>query len=676
MSRNAFCSLCRAWIGVALLGALSGSLAAQEISLNACRPGAVAQGKTTVITLSGAHLMTGGNAAKLWTSFPARVAVLPAGTPNELKYSVHVENDVPIGIAGIRLHSALGTSDSLLIMVDDLSTRQNSGAHNLESAPDIAWPVALEGQTFSLHPNLYRIHGTPGDRLAVEVLAQRLGSNLDPVIRLLDDTGDELAFADDNPSIGADSQFQFIFKKAGLHFLEVHDVEYRGRQPYRIRLGNFPLVAIPFPMAVQNGQETRVSFIGPNDLEPVRIALPPSPSCAVMPISIRQNEFQISGLGSVLSRPWIQVVEQEPNEDPAQALLLNTPCGVSARFNTEKDRDLYEVQALEGEWLTITTTGRRLGSPAHIVLLLRDRAGNVLATTGQGSEPEAVLRARIPHDGGFILVAEDLLGTGGDECGYHLSVQLDQPAFALHLERKGKARDHQVVIPGGYAEWTVQCARFGYDGPIDLSVKGAGDRVMPASGSILPAKKNQTQLRIRFPQSMTLGEPQFLSIWGTASDGPSDHPIRLRTRDQILQRYPSLYPLPPWVNDTLIVTGCAAPFAVKVDETTLIIGQKNKVRIEVTWLEDERKLEKKPVQVSFASLPTDIKPPKAVQVTPKTGFAEMDWEISAEATEGQLGAVQVNASATYFGQSIRVPCAAVAFELKQPPAQPATQKDQ
>jgi hypothetical protein len=70
--------------------------------------------------------------------------------------------------------------------------------------------------------------------LLVEVLARRIGSRLDPVIRILDAAGKELANNDD----GADKDSRLIFTApaAGDYFVEVRSVSSKGGDDYFYRL--------------------------------------------------------------------------------------------------------------------------------------------------------------------------------------------------------------------------------------------------------------------------------------------------------------------------------------------------------------------------------------------------------------------------------------------------------
>src|SRR5262249_29576397 len=129
--------------------------------------------------------------------------------------------------------------------------------------------------------DFYKISVTAGQRISVEAFARRLGSPLDPVVRLLSSDGRELAASDDEPATGADSRFSHKFAAAGDYLLEIRDNRYQGSagHRYRLRVGDFPLPSVPYPLAAPRGAATSVEVTGKNvELAgPVALTMPPSP---------------------------------------------------------------------------------------------------------------------------------------------------------------------------------------------------------------------------------------------------------------------------------------------------------------------------------------------------------------------------------------------------------------
>lgn len=75
----------------------------------------------------------------------------------------------------------------------------------------------------------YRLTGKKGDRLAIRVLAQRIGSPLDPAVAVLDAKGQEKAQADDS-SGSTDPELVFELPEDGDYTLVVTDATTKGGQ--------------------------------------------------------------------------------------------------------------------------------------------------------------------------------------------------------------------------------------------------------------------------------------------------------------------------------------------------------------------------------------------------------------------------------------------------------------
>lgn len=226
MRRFSQASLFRAVSALALAAALSSLVHAQAPSINSTVPQAVAPGQTVDIKVRGGAL---ADPKQLWASFPGEF-VLPAepmgnGTnAAEVIYRLKVPADAPLGVHGIRVATPQGISNLKLFAVDDLPSvaqvKPNQAAAN---AQVLTLPVAVDGAVDSLARDYYKFQVAAGQRLSIEVLARRLGSALDPMIRLLDSRGRELAYSDDAPGLGPDSQLSHTFKEAGEYLLEVRD---------------------------------------------------------------------------------------------------------------------------------------------------------------------------------------------------------------------------------------------------------------------------------------------------------------------------------------------------------------------------------------------------------------------------------------------------------------------
>jgi hypothetical protein len=268
------------WFAIALAAAHA---IAEDPSIARLLPGAVRPGETTALAVHGDHL-TG--ASRLWTSFPALVATAPGdvqqGNPEkQTTYLLDVPADAPLGVAAVRIATPEGASNLKLLLVDDLASVVESGEnHERASAQSVTAPVAIDGLCESEQSDWFRLEGRAGQRLSLEVVAVRIGSLLDPLVRMLDEAGNELAYSDDEPGLGSDARLVVEFPADGEYFIELRDVRYEGGggHRYRLRLGDFPIVTATYPLGATRGSSCEVALVGLN-ADPIEIRHVDVPPC-------------------------------------------------------------------------------------------------------------------------------------------------------------------------------------------------------------------------------------------------------------------------------------------------------------------------------------------------------------------------------------------------------------
>jgi hypothetical protein len=136
-----------------------------------------------------------------------------------------------------------------------------------ETAQPVTLPVIVNGRID--HPgdwDVFRFEGRTGEPLVAEVMARRLDSPLDSVIKLTDAGGKQLAFNDDYEDKGsglnthhADSYFSTVLPTNGTYYLWLGDAQHKGgpEYAYRLRLSpprpDFALRVVPSSLSVRAG---------------------------------------------------------------------------------------------------------------------------------------------------------------------------------------------------------------------------------------------------------------------------------------------------------------------------------------------------------------------------------------------------------------------------------------
>ncbi|MCA9133278.1 MAG: PPC domain-containing protein, partial [Planctomycetales bacterium] len=263
----------------ALCGYFSGFCALSMVSaappvIEDITPRGIAPGATQRLEIRGSDL---GEITQIWTSFPARQHVVgsdaqqgaaseePAVDPVRHSCQLSIARDEQVGVAAIRVATEAGVSPWQLLMIDDLPSLAETNDHDQrQNAQPVDWPLAIDGTSDALKSDYYRLEIVEPTELSFEVVAQRIASPLDAVLTLYDEAGEPLTVSDDDPGTGADSRFVFRFPSAGVYYLSLRDVQYRGgaEYRYRLRVGRFPLIRCVYPLGARAKSVVDFEFLG------------------------------------------------------------------------------------------------------------------------------------------------------------------------------------------------------------------------------------------------------------------------------------------------------------------------------------------------------------------------------------------------------------------------------
>ena len=520
-------------------------------------PLALPPGKSVDLTIHGQNLL---DARRLWTSFASRCEFVAADDEaskkgEKLLCRVTIPRGEQVGIGALRLVTGEGVSNPILVMLDDLPTvAESENNHSIEQAQSINWPTAVDGQCDPLQEDVFRFHAAAGQRMSFEVVAQRLGSALDPVLRLLTTDGAEVVRLDDAEGSGGDCRLVHAFDSEGDYLVSVRDVRHAGGTGfrYRLRVGLFPLIAAVFPAGGRSGAVTSFELVeqpsGASSL--LHVALPDTRDQAqLVSFSVPSVEGPGSGWFRVEASSGSESLESEPNNAPAEATAIQIPGAVNGRIIEPGDRDYFKFQAKQGQRVHCVAMTRELGSPCDLYLRLHKADGSQIAVARQ--ERQTVLDAEIPEDGQYSLQVEDLLGGGSPGHVYRIDVSDTYSGFALHAEQL------QYSSPqGGTFVVKVLAQRRGYDGPIDLAVEGLGDGITLEGNKLEGA---EALLKITLPADIPAGELRHATIVGSAKIGEQTVTVAANQREPLRALFPNALSLPTELEKTIAV-GFGPPF--------------------------------------------------------------------------------------------------------------------
>ena len=486
------------------------------VTLTRVTPAAVRPGQTVKLSCRGSDL---ADARTLWTSFPSQVERIPGSgdQSGQVIFAVTLSKEVRLGLGAIRVVTARGISNLRPVVIDDLPDpgKRSTGLLPLFSATD---GTAVAGK-----PNRYRVRLTAGQRLTVDLWARRLGSQLDPVVRVTDAGGKTMVAVDDSPGLSGDVRLSFEVPHPGDHVITVRDVRGRGGDGYffRLRLGTFGSFAGTWPLVIRRGTSVDARLLGRSRQDITRtLAIPADHRQPAWWFGVSTDEARGSALVAVRVTRQQQVIETEPNDKPAQATAVPADAGVNGRLERPGDRDWYRVPVRSGQRLRIVGRTASLGMPGRLFLRLCDAAGKTLAEAPQAVPARRVLEYTATADAGLLLRVDELQRRGGPRYAYHLQFGSVRPGFEL-----AAATDRLHASPGGSVSLKVTCTRRDFNGPITLAVAGLGPDVKLA-GQVIPAGKKETTLKLTLPAAFKPETTHAFRVEGTATiDQPAAGPV-------------------------------------------------------------------------------------------------------------------------------------------------------
>jgi len=520
--------------------------------LKGLEPRGARQGQVFTLKLKGEGLAAG---AEISTSLPGSVTRLApsqdlAAAETELPLLVQLNEQARVGLYPIRIRTEEGLSNVLLFSVGifpevvesesllpDLMKRELDKQRNdtLATAQKVTVPVTINGTLTGPDRDYYRFTAKAGERLVLEVEARRAGSAIDPVIRIWDGTGRELASNNDAVGLGVDARVDVGFQKAGDYYAEAHDARFSEQEQnfYRLKIGAYSYAEGMFPLGWQRGGETEVTLFGGNLKAPVKV----KPDLRAE----RSRQFVEVGVPGGASLPFQFVVSDRPevlepesppyqggkapeglggvpgassgdgNRDNPRRLTPASPFHkgeyplpaatiINGRISRPGEVDRYRLGVTPGQHWNFEIEAATLGtSQLDPFLTLLDPATNkplALADLFDKDDPykqlvetgKAIAQRisfTVPKGASAIVLAvEDLLGRGGTNYSYRLLATREAADFSLEL-----AEPSMNIPINGTAALEVTIKRQGYRGPIHLTIPNLPEDITMTGGNV-PADPN------------------------------------------------------------------------------------------------------------------------------------------------------------------------------------------
>src|SRR5262249_32341216 len=140
-------------------------------------------------------------------AFVASPSALPGSDAGNWKFKIVVAPETPIGTYPIRVRTDDGLSNSFLFTVGQLPQAAEAEDNStLTTAQPIPVPAVVEGQAAGNDVDYFRFPGKKGEHIVVDAQCSRIGSGVDPSIRLTTAAGKYVASADDSAGLITDAR--------------------------------------------------------------------------------------------------------------------------------------------------------------------------------------------------------------------------------------------------------------------------------------------------------------------------------------------------------------------------------------------------------------------------------------------------------------------------------------
>jgi hypothetical protein len=542
-------------LALALTACLATTAQADPPTIGNIVPSGVQRGVATEVTISGGSLDAN---PQLLAPFATTVEPpATAGDGGNFRLKLTVAADVPVGVYPVRVKTDRGVSNPFLLAVGqfpNVAEVEPNGA--FEQAQAIAVPAVVEGQASGSDVDYFKFAGKKGQRVLIDAQCARIGSGVDPQVRLTTAGRAFVASADDSAGLMTDARLAAELPEDGEYVVEISDTKYQGggRAVYRLVVGAVPAAEEVYPLGGRRGETVGLELRGgtlPGDGPRVAAATvrPEASGDAFLP-RITDRALGLAGPGDATAEVELpgplDVSEspelREPADPAAPPIRAAAPVVLNGRIETPGDEDKFELAVVPGQGYRVDVHAADLGSSLDGTLTVATDKGAALGNSDDTAiqvggrrnnrrgltlnSPDPFLEFAAPADAKVVvLTLRDLAGRGGVGYPYRIVVEPATPAVSIEMA------ESQLNVPkGGTAALPVTLGRQGYNGPLTLSVANPPPGLSVRAGQVADGQPLGV-LSVSASPDAAFGVVELM-VEGRA-DGPSG-PIVERATKQVV----------------------------------------------------------------------------------------------------------------------------------------------
>jgi hypothetical protein len=453
--------------------------------LRSVKPAGAQRGTEVEVSISGRRL---GDAQEILFFQPGiKMSRIQVVNDAEIKATLKIDAESPLGLHDFRVRTLTGISDMRSFSVGSLKDVAEVEPNNDYAKPQpIALETTINGVADNEDVDYFVVEAKKGERITAEVEGIRLGVTFfDPYVAILDTKRFELATSDDASLIWQDAFASIVAPEDGSYILMVRDSAYSGNSNcvYRLHVGRFPRPTALVPAGGKLGETTEVRWIGDvlgESRSTLTLPTQPVPDFGVYAHDERgtapyPNLFRLSTFGNV--------IESEPNNDPARATPFAAPLALNGVIDRTGDVDQFVFPAKKGDRYEIKVFARSLRSPLDAVLSVAARNGGSIGRNDDANgSPDSVLPFTAPADGEYVIAIQDHLLKGGPDYFYRIEVASVETQLTLSLPNESvyQRRTQTIAVPlprGNRQAILVNATRTGFSGELAIEAQGLPEGV-------------------------------------------------------------------------------------------------------------------------------------------------------------------------------------------------------
>ena len=454
-----------------LCAIISTTLYAQKLSLGYLYPAGGQVGTTVVIEAGGLNI---NKATKVLFNHPGITADIEPlkesaaakrkrrrlndqSSPqlaDRVKLTIKIDSTVPCAMYDLRLQGPSGVSNMLPFEVasyPNFVENKRASERNPNIVPSL--PAVLCGYVTPGGVDRFRFEGCAGQTIVATVKARQLVPYIadavpgwfQPVLKIVDSDGREVAYSDDYHH-NVDPVIITTLPKDDNYTIIIHDAIYRGREDfnYRIHLGQIPFVTGRYPAYGTVGKSVKQRITGVNL------------GTTTAKVKVRKEGYNqitfTNDIGTSDAVSFYALPKGVKHIQGKEGAMLNIGTAISDSLTTTSRIKRYRISAQMREPIIVELIGRRNGSRIDAVMRLRDGYGKVVAKADDKEDPmqgmmtfhaDPVLKYTPKRTEVMILEVEDLYQGYGEDYHYLLWRHSQLPSFNAFVSPAN------ITVPAG-----------------------------------------------------------------------------------------------------------------------------------------------------------------------------------------------------------------------------------